>query len=453
MRLLTKDRSFYRSLLLLAIPVALQNLITFSVNFADNLMIGALGDAAISGVFMANQMQTFLQLVTGGIEGAILILSAQYWGKKDTASIRRIVAIGLRFALGAGAVMTAVCAVFPVPLIGLFSTTDSVVAAGAEYLRYVCFSYIFFCVTQSLIAAMRSIEVAQIGMKVSFVSLFVNIGLNYVLIFGKLGLPALGVRGAAIATVVSRLVEMLIMIVYVAKIDRTLNLQLSDLTVTDPLLRRDFIRNGLPIVGGSVVWSINMMVSSAILGRFDESVTSAVSIANTMNSLAFVAMNGMSAAVGIITGKTVGAGKLELMKEYARTVQILFFGLGLLSGGAVYLLRYPFIGMYTGVSPEASDCAAQLITVLAITFVGTCYQAACLAGLVKAGGDVSFVFRMDIIFVFFVVLPLAIIAAWLGAPAWVVWACLKCDQIIKCFVAVVKINSFNWMKNLTRERT
>ena len=453
MRLLTKDRSFYRSLLLLAIPVALQNLITFSVNFADNLMIGALGDAAISGVFMGNQMQTFLQLVTGGIEGAILILSAQYWGKKDTASIRRIVSIGLRFALGAGAIMTAVCAVFPVTLISLFSTTDSVVEAGAEYLRYVCFSYIFFCVTQSLIAAMRSIEVAKIGMKVSFISLFVNVGLNYVLIFGKLGLPALGIRGAAIATVVSRFVEMAIMIVYAAKIDKTLNLKLSDLLITDPELRMDFLRNGLPIVGGSVVWSINLMVSSAILGRFDESVTSAVSIANTMNSLAFVTMNGMSAAVGIITGKTIGAGKYELMKEYAYTVQILFLGLGLVSGGAVFLLRYPFIGMYTGVSAEAAACAAQLITVLAITFIGTCYQAACLAGLVKAGGDVSFVFRMDIIFVFLVVLPSAIIAAWLGAPAWVVWACLKCDQIIKCFVAVVKINSFNWMKNLTRERT
>ena len=452
MRLLTKDRSFYRSLLLLAIPVALQNLITFSVNFADNLMIGALGDAAISGVFMGNQMQTFLQLVTGGIEGAILILSAQYWGKKDTASIRRIVAIGLRFALGAGAIMTAVCAIFPGPLIRLFSTADSVIAAGADYLRLVCFSYIFFCVTQSLIAAMRSIEVAKIGMKVSFISLFVNVGLNYVLIFGKLGLPALGVRGAAIATVIARFVEMAIMIFYVSKIDKTLNMKPSDLTVTDPELRRDFIRNGLPIVGGSVVWSVNMMVSSAILGRFSESVTSAVSIANTMNSLAFVTMNGMSAAVGIITGKTVGAGKLELMKEYARTVQILFLIMGLVTGGVVFALRYPFIGMYAGVSREASDYAAQFIAVLAVTMVGTCYQAAGLAGLVKAGGDVSFVFRMDTVFVFLVVLPSAMIAAWLGAAPWVVWACLKCDQILKCFVAVVKINSFNWMKNLTRDR-
>lgn len=451
MRWLTRDRGFYSSLFSLAIPVALQNLITFSVNFADNIMISSLGDAAVSGVFMGNQMQTLLQMLSGGVEGAILVLAAQYWGKRDTASIRRIVAIGLHFSILFGALLTLVCSLFPDTLIRLFSTTDTVIEAGAEYLRTVCFSYLFFCVTQALIAAMRSIEVARIGMHVSLVSLFVNIGLNYVLIFGKLGFPALGIRGAAIATVISRLAEMLIMIFYVAKIDKVLKLTLADLLISDRTLRRDFIRNGLPIIGGNIVWSVNLMASSAILGRFSESVTSAVSIANTMNSLAYVTMNGMSSAVGIITGKTVGAGKTELMKEYARTVQVLFLGLGFLTGGAVFLLRYPFVGLYAGISPDAASSAVQLITVLAVTIVGTCYQAACLAGLVKAGGDVGFVFKNDTVFVFLVVLPSAILAAFLGAPAWAVFACLKCDQILKCFVAVVKINRFNWMKNLTRD--
>lgn len=451
MRWITRDKSFYQSLFKLAIPVALQNLITFSVNFADNIMISSLGDAAVSGVFMGNQMQTLLQMLSGGVEGALLVLAAQYWGKRDTASIRRIAAIGLHFSMLFGAVLTLLCALFPDSLIRLFSTTDSVIDAGSEYLRIVCFSYIFFCVTQALIAAMRSIEVAQIGMHVSLASLFINIGLNYILIFGKLGLPALGIRGAAIATVISRLAEMLIMIFYVGKIDKVLTLKLSDLFVSDRTLRRDFIRNGLPIIGGNIVWSVNMMASSAILGRFSESVTSAVSVANTMNSLAYVTMNGMSAAVGIITGKTVGAGKTDLMKEYARTVQVLFLGVGLLTGSAVFLFRYPFVSLYAGISPEAAACAISLITVLAVSSVGTCYQAACLAGLVKAGGDVGFVFKNDTIFVFLVVLPSAMLAAHIGVPAWVVFACLKCDQILKCIVAVVKINSFNWMKNLTRD--
>jgi putative MATE family efflux protein len=451
MRWITRDRAFYRSLIYLAAPVTLQNLMTFSVSFADNLMIGSLGDAALSGVFMGSQMQTFLQMVSGGIEGAILVLSAQYWGKKDTLSIRRIVAIGLRLSLTFGALMTLACLLFPEQLIRIFASADTVVAAGTEYLRIVCLSYMFVGVTLALIAAMRSVEVARIGMLVSLVSLFVNIGLNYVLIFGKLGLPAMGIRGAALATVISRFVEMCVMIFYVAKVDKKLNLQPSDLLASDPNLRHDFIRNGLPMVGGNVVWSVNMMTSSAILGRFPESVTTAVSVANTMNALAFVTINGMTAAVSIITGKTVGAGRTELMKEYARTVQIIFLVVGLLTGGTVFLLRYPFVSLYRGISAQAAMRAREFITVLSVTMVGTCYQAACLAGLVKAGGDVAFVFKNDTIFVFLVVLPSAMLAAWLGAPPWVVWACLKSDQILKCFVAVFKINSFNWMKNLTRD--
>lgn len=450
MRLITRDKTFYSSLIKLAIPVALQNLITFCVNFADNIMISSLGDAAVSGVFMGNQMQTLLQMLSGGIEGAILILAAQYWGKRDIVNIKKIVSIGLQFSVLIGGLLTCLCALFPQNLIGLFSTTESVIDAGAEYLRIVCFSYLFFCVTQALIAAMRSVESARIGMNVSFISLLVNITLNYILIFGKLGLPPMGIRGAAIATVISRFTEMLVMIFYTARIDRVLKLKLADLLVGNSLLRKDFISNGLPIIAGNIVWSINMMASSAILGRFSESVTSSVSIANTMNSLAYVTMNGMAAAVGIITGKTVGAGKTDTMKEYARTVQILFLGLGLITGAVVFLLRYPFVHLYSGISKEASACAVSLITVLAISSIGTCYQAACLAGLVKAGGDVSFVFKNDTIFVFLIVLPSAILASYLGAPPWAVFACLKCDQILKCFVAVVKINRFNWIKNLTR---
>lgn len=276
MHWITRYKGFFSSLVKLAIPVALQNLITFSVNFADNIMISSLGDAAVSGVFMANQMQTLLQMTSGGIEGALLILAAQYWGKRDIGSIKRIAAIGLQFSVIFGTLLTLICLLVPKTLIGIFSTTDSVINAGAEYLRIVCLSYVCFCITQALIAAMRSIEVARIGMHVSILSLVVNVGLNYALIFGKLGMPAMGIRGAAIATVISRLAEMMVMILYIARIDKVLKLKFADLLVSDTVLRKDFIRNGLPILGGNIVWSVNLMASSAILGRFSESVTSAV---------------------------------------------------------------------------------------------------------------------------------------------------------------------------------
>lgn len=450
MKLFTKDKSFYKNLILLAIPVALQNLITFAVGFADNLMVSTLGDSAVSGVYMGNQIQTFLQVFSVGIEGSILVLATQYYGKKDLSSIRKIVSVGLHFSIFFGALITLVCAIFPSPVISIFTNEQSVIADGASYLRIVCFSYVFFCVTQALIASMRSVEVARIGLIVSSISLVTNVGLNYLLIFGKLGLPTMGIHGAALATLISRVIECAFMIVYVAFIDKKLCLKLSHLLHSDKTLRRDFIRYGLPIIAGQAVWSINMMANSAILGRFSKEVITAVSVANTMNSLAYVTMNGMSSAVGIITGKTVGAGKYELMKEYARTVQVMFFILGLVTGGAVFLLKNPFIAMYKGITDGAAVYSAQFITVLSVTLIGTCYQAAGLFGLVKSGGDIGFVFKNDTIFVFCVVLPSAIVASYAGAPAWVVFACLKCDQILKCIVAFFKINSFNWMKNLTR---
>lgn len=448
--LFTKDKSFYKSLILLAIPIALQNLVTFSVNLADSVMVGSLGDAAVSGMYMGNQIQTLLQVFSGGIEGAILILAAQYWGKRDTESIRKIVAIGIRFSLIVGAILTIVCALFPSQVISIFAKNSDIIETGAKYLRIVCFSYIFFCITQSLIAAMRSVEIARIGLYVSLCSLGVNIGLNYVLIFGKLGFPEMGVEGAALATLIARIVETVIIAVYVFAYDKKLLLKPGDLLKTDRLLLRDFVKYGLPIIAGQLVWATNMLTSSAIMGRqtADGAVT-AMSIANTVNNLAYVVMNGMSGAVGIITGKTIGAGLEDKMREYAKTVQLIFLALGVITGISVFLIRDPFISLYA-VSDAAVAEATKYINVLSVTIVGTCYQAACLFGLVKSGGDISFVFKNDFIFVFFVVLPSAIVATILGAPAWVVFACLKCDQIFKCFVAVVKINRYNWMKNLTR---
>lgn len=450
MRIITRDRSFYKTLIALAVPISLQNLITFAVGFADNLMIGRLGDNAISGVYVGNQMQAVLQMFIAGIEGAILILAAQYWGKKDAASIRKVVSVGVKFAFGVGLLVTLAAVLFPSAIIGLFTSEPGVIAEGGVYLRIVGFTYLFFSIAQVMIASMRSVETAKIGLYISIMALVVNVSLNYILIFGKLGLPALGVKGAAIATLISRVLEMLVSVVYVFSVDKKLRFRFADLLRTDRALLKDFLRYGLPVIGGQVVWAINNLANTKIMGFYSAGVLAAVSITGMLHSLVYVWMTGLSSAVGIITGKTVGAGQYEKMKEYARTVQVIFLGVGLISGAVVLLFREGFIGLYNA-TPEAMAYSRQFINVISVTIVGTCYQAACLFGLVKSGGDISFVFKNDTIFVFLVLIPSALVSYWLGAPAWVVFAALKCDQILKCFVAVVKINRFNWMKNLTRE--
>ncbi len=450
--ILTRDRSYYSSLIALALPVAAQSAIAFLVTFADNLMVSSLGDTAVSGVYFASQINTLMQMFTNGIGGTILILSAQYWGKRETSSIRRIVAVGVHLSLAVGVVATLICVLFPQRLMSVFTPDRMIQAEAAAYLRIVSVSFIFFCISQALIFAMRSVEVTRIGMLASLTSLVCNVALNSLFIYGF----RWGVRGAAAATVISIVAQTAVIMIYVLAADKRLSMRLSDFFVSDGTLRRDFIRYGLPLVAGELVWSVNMMGNSIIFGRFfDETVSTAVSVANTMNTLAYITISGLASAVGIITGKTVGAGRTELMKEYARTTQIIFLGVGIFSGALVALLNAPFVRLYSmmpggGISEEAALQAQTLIRVLSVTIIGTSYQMPCLFGLVKSGGDISFVFKNDTIFVFCVVLPSAFISALLGAPAWWVFACLKSDQVLKCIVAVFKIRKYNWMKNLTR---
>lgn len=450
-KIFTRDKSFYTTMLALAVPMVLQNLITYSVGLADNLMIGSLGDSAVSGVYMGNQIQTVLQVLSAGIEGGILLLSSQYWGRKDIVSIRKIASTGVWFSICLGGLFTCVCAVAPRAVLSVFTNETTVIDCGTEYLSILCYSYLFFCLTQALIVCMRSVERAKIGLLVSSCSLVIDVVLNYVLIFGKLGLPALGIRGAAIATLSARIAETLIIAIYVRCIDQRLSFRFSMLRQIDRPLLRDFVKYGMPIVAGQLVWGTNLAASSIILGRFAESIITAASLANTVNSLMYVSMNGLAGAVGVIIGKTVGSGNTTRIREYARTVQMLFLLLGLLTGTCFAALCNPFIGLYR-ISEEAAFYSRQFIHVLCFTCIGTCYQCGCLAGLVKSGGDVSFVLKNDTVFVFGVVIPSAVITMLLGAPVWVVFLCLKSDQVLKCIVAFFKIRRYNWMRNLTKQQ-
>jgi Na+-driven multidrug efflux pump len=308
---------------------------------------------------------------------------------------------------------------------------------------------VFFTLSQVLIAGQRCVEKVRFGMNIALITLGINVGLNYVLIFGKLGFPALGITGAAIATLISRIVEFAIAAIYSLGIDRRIALRVRDLKNLDPFLLRSLIKYGAPVLAGDVVWAANSFAYTSLVGRFPAETIASFNIAGMMNTLVYIWMAGLASAVGIMTGKLVGSGAgLEVIKPHACRVQRFFPLVGLVTGLFVFLFKNPLIGMYR-ISPGAAITAGQLLTVHAITIVGTAYQMPCLGGLVKAGGNISFVFRNDTVFVFLVVIPASIIATILGAPAWVVFLCLKCDQILKCFVAIVVINRFRWARNLT----
>lgn len=450
---LVKDRKFYKTLIALALPISLQNLITFLVNFADNVMVGSLGEIDIAAVHMSRQMASVVQFIMNGIGTTVLVLGAQYFGKKNYDAIKRIIFNGFRISLIVGIIYSALNIIFARQILSILTDgNQTVINAGIPYLQITGLSFFFFCISQHFVFSLRAVQNTKLGMRLAFVTLVVNCTLNYLLIFGKFGFPELGIKGAAIATLAARVIECIVTVIYVFKFEKDLKIKLRDLRLKSSILAKDMLRHGIPIMLGEIVWSINTLYHSFIIGRYSEEIMSAFSITIMMSNLIYVWAAGLASAVGIITGKTVGEGKYELMKQYAKTVQVLFVIVGIFSGLIVFVLKTPFISLYN-VTDYTAETASILMNVLAVVMAGTCYQMVGLAGLVKSGGDTAFVTINDSIHVFLIIIPSAFLAYKLGAPVWAVFLCLKCDQLLKCIVAVIKINRFKWMKKLVREET
>ncbi len=449
---LVKDKTFYKRLFLLALPIALQNIITYSVGLADNIMVGSLGELSLSGVYMANQVMTILQMLVKGLGTCCAVLSTQYWGKRDISSVKNIVGITFKFAFGLALLFFALAFFFPRQVLSLYTNESAVIDEAFKYLQIICFSYIFFAITESLIASMRCVETVRIGTMVSLSTLIINVSLNWVLIFGNLGAPALGIRGAAIATLIARIIETLIMVFYVKRIDKKLHLKVKDLFGSaNKLLLKDFFHYGIPILAGDLIWSLNMTAQGMIIGRLGSNAIAAISIANVVFSMVSFGVYGIANATSIIIGKTVGEEKYDLVKMYAKTLQIIFLIGGAVTGLILFTLKDIILLIYD-LDSATLGYARQFLTVLSVTVVGTGYQMSALTGIVRAGGATHFVFVNDTIFVWGVVIPSALLAAFVfKAEPWIVFACLKCDQILKCFVAIVKVNRFKWIKKLTRD--
>ena len=450
--LMVRDKAFYRLLLRLALPLALQNVITYSVGLADNIMVGRLGELALSGAYVSNQLQNLLHMLVMGLSAAMLVLGTQFWGKRDIAGVKSVVAIALKFGFAAGLLLFIVTLSTPSGVLGLFTDDAAVKTEAMRYFSVIRYTYIFFCVTQVLIASMRCVETVRIGMYLSLMTFAVNVSLNYILIFGKLGAPALGLRGAAIATLAARILEAIIMMVYVRLVDKKLMLRLRDILRGGRDLLGRFFRYGFPVILGDIFWGINLAVQGAIMGRLGATALASVSIANVIFSIMGVVVYGTAGATAIIVGKTVGAGDTTRLRDYVKTLQVIFVIIGVISGIAIYMTRY-LVPLIYDLEPETLDMVRSFILVLSVMVVGTAYQMSSLTGIVRAGGATHFVLINDLIHIWGFVIPAASLAAFVfHAPPVVVFALLKSDQLLKCIVAAIKVNRFRWVRNLTLDK-
>ncbi|GHU81000.1 MATE family efflux transporter [Spirochaetia bacterium] len=447
-----KEKAFYTTLASIAVPLALQNLITYGIGLADNFMVGSLGDLSLSGVFVSNQVQWILYMLTLGISAALVILAAQYFGKQDVNNGKVVITIALKLALCVGLIFTVLVLLFPARILRLFTTDERVVAEGMRYIGIVCFSYVFFCANSVFLASMRCVKNTRIGFFSSLTGFCVNVFLNWVLIFGKFGMPALGVAGAAIATVIARFSELCVTLFYVRLMDKNILFRFKDIALHNKEIFLDFVKYGIPVILGDIFWGIAGSVQVAILGRLGTEVLAANTIAANLHQLLSVVVYGIANASGVIIGRTVGAGEYERVKTYSKTLQVIFLIFGVLTGLLIFFLKDSILAHgFPNVSPQAHIYAIQFLIVFSITIVGTSYQMSVLTGIVRAGGATSFVLINDLIHVWLIVIPSALLSAFVfHFPPAVVFACLKCDQALKCIVAVIKLNRYDWMKKLTR---
>lgn len=447
-----REKSFYRAFFALTLSLALQNLLTFGVNLMDTVMLGRYSQDAMSGVSLCNQIQFLLQmLVTGAGEGAV-VLGAQYWGRNRLEPIPHIIGVALRFGGGLAAALFALVLAVPEPLLRLLSNEETVIAQGVQYFRIICFTYVIFTITNILVASLRSIGVVKIGYIISFSTLCINVCLNYLLIYGRWGCPELGVRGAAVATLVSRCTELLIVVCFLKRRERRLCLTAKKLLFIDKSYIEDYNRVSAPVLINQALWGVAQMVQTGILGHLGGDVTAANAIAVQVYQVLSVVAYGAASASGIVVGRAIGGGRREELRSLVRTLQILFVLIGLASGGAILFLRRPILAVFGGALTErAGELAMQFMAVIALTTVGTAYQMSCDNGIIRGGGDTAFSARMNLVSMWGIVVPLSALAAfrWEWSPA-AVFFLLKWDQLYKIVPVALRLHSWKWVRNVTR---
>lgn len=451
MKLFVKDKWFYKSFFTMALTISLQNIIVYAVNLADNVMIGGYSELSLSAVAVVNQIQFMLQMIALGTSNGLTVLTSQYWGVKKMQPIRRVFAVVLTIAVTLALVIFVAVFFAPTRVLSLLTDQTAVVAEAVPYAKIVCFSYVPFVVSQLMLALMRSIEKVRIGFGVSLVALVVNVVLNYGLIYGKLGMPGMGIRGAATATLISRLVELMVVAVYVFAAEKNVQLKIPDLFKVEKSYFKDYIKVGFPLVLSAGSWGIAMTVQGAILGHLgSETVLSANSIASTIFQVMSVVAYAGGSASGVIIGKTVGENRIDDVKKYTKTLQMLFIIISVVSSALLFACKGLFISFFK-VEPATAEMANTFINILCVTLIGTGYEAPVLGGIVSAGGETDFVFKNDLIFMWGIVLPASLLSAFVFRfPPAVTFACLKADQVLKCAVAAVKVNRYRWIKNVTR---
>lgn len=443
-------KEFLKIVFGLAFPIALQNLINTAVTTADVVMLGKVGETALSSGSLAGQVQFVMSLMIFGMTSGASVLTAQYWGKKDLKTIEKVFSMTLCFALTAGTVFFLAAEFFPGALMHVFSSEQEVIEGGASYLRIVAFSYPLSAFCTGYLYLMRSIERAKIGTAVFACSLVANVTMNAVFIFGLLGLPAMGVRGAALATLLSRCLEFVLVVFYMQRINRQVQIRREYFFRWDGLLLKDFLILSIPVVLNETLWGAGMSANAAILGQMGSPAAAANSVVRVIRELVMVMSIGLSAATSVLVGKAIGEKKLDEAELCARRMVLLSIFVTSCASAVMFSLRHAITDALT-LGAEARGYLLFMLTVLAV--YNLCQSVTCpvIVGVLRAGGDT----RFGLILEGCALWVGSIFMGWIGAfvlclPVKAVFALLMLDEFIKLPFAAWRYRSKVWLRDVTR---
>ncbi len=443
-------KNFYQQLLVLCFPIAIQNFIGAAVGSVDVIMLNYVSQTAIAAASLASKVMFVMFIFITGISSGIAMLVSQYWGKGDYKTIERIFGISLRFSLPVATLFTLAALFFPRQIMQILTDEVPMIEQGADYLRMIAPSYLFMGFSQTYLCTARSIERVKFSTITGIVTVLINITLNACFIWGLGFFPKMGLVGVAIATSISRLIELCVCLID-SRLKHTVRLGFRHIFESNKILIHDFLRYSLPAIGNECSWGLAYTVYSVIMGRLGEDLVAANAVISVIRDLCTVVGFGIAYGGAVIIGKTIGEGKQEVArKDSGRLV-----GVALISsvvGGCILLLLRPIVFALVDLTEIATQYLGIMMYINAYYISGMILNTTFICGIFRAGGDSKFGFILDTFYMWLFMVPLGLLCAFqFNLPPMWVYFVLCLDEFLKMPIVIVHYKRGKWLRNITRE--
>jgi putative MATE family efflux protein len=444
-----KDPEYLGNVLRIALPIIAQQFMFSLLNMLGIIFVGQKGEASVAAVGLAGQIAFLLNLVHFGIVSGAAMFTAQFWGKRDIPNLRRVLGLCLMLAITASLIFFMLAQLFPSQILSIYSKDAEVITLGTDYIRTFSWTFLFFAITFSYAVVMRSTGNVITPTMVGVGALFISTVLSYSLIFGKLGLPELGIQGAAVAAVIARFLECVTLLAIIYRTRSPVAASFRELTGFDRAFFRRVIKPMLPVILNELFWSLGITTYNIIYGRMGTQSYAAINIVSTIEQVAFVVFIGISNATSVLVGNRIGAGKENEAYVYAgRSLGIGIVG-GLLLGLVLQIVKAPILSYYK-VSPEVIENAGYIINVVTFFLWVRVNNMTTVVGILRAGGDTRFSLFLDGIIIWIVGVPMAYLAAFVWhLPVYLVYLCAMSEEATKWILGIHRYLSRKWINNLT----